>query len=66
MSSYDLTLVNDAHTTETMKLDNGMTIAAADVIEELNVAMTWLAYPGRTNGTACAEDVSFANPGGKQ
>jgi nicotinamidase-related amidase len=63
---YDLTLVNDAHTTETMKLDNGATIAAADVIEELNIAMTWLAYPGRTNGTACAEDVSFANPGGKQ
>ena len=63
---YDLTLVNDAHTTETMKLDNGVTIAAADVIEELNIAMTWLAYPGRKNGTARAEDVSFANPGGKQ
>ena len=63
---YDLTLVNDAHTTETMKLDNGVTIAAADVIEELNIAMTWLAYPGRKNGTACAEDVSFANPGRKQ
>ena len=63
---YDLTLVNDAHTTETMKLDNGVTIAAADVIEELNIAMTWLAYPGRKNGTARAEDVRFANPGGKQ
>ena len=63
---YDLTLVNDAHTTETMKLDNGVTIAAADVIEELNIAMTWLAYPGRKNGTARAEDVSFAKPGGKQ
>jgi nicotinamidase-related amidase len=63
---YDLTLVNDAHTTEAMKLDNGTIIAASDVIEELNIAMTWLAYPGRTNGTACAEDVSFANPGAKQ
>jgi len=63
---YDLTLVNDAHTTETMKLDNDVTIAAADVVEELNIAMTWLAYPGRKNGTARAEDVRFANPGGKQ
>jgi nicotinamidase-related amidase len=62
---YDITLVSDAHTTETMKLDNGVTIAAAAVIEELNIAMTWLTYPGRKNGTACAEDVSFANPGGK-
>ena len=63
---YDLTLVNDAHTTETMKLDNGVTIAASGVIEELNIAMTWLAYPGRKSGTARAEDVSFANPGGKR
>ena len=62
---YDLTLVSDAHTTESMKLDNGMTIAAGDIVEELNIAMTWLAYPGRKSGTACAEDVSFANPGGK-
>jgi len=43
-----------------------VTIAAADVVEELNIAMTWLAYPGRKNGTARAEDVRFANPGGKQ
>jgi nicotinamidase-related amidase len=63
---YDLTLVDDAHTTETMKLDNGVTIAAADVVEELNIAMTWLTYPGRKSGAVAAEDVSFANPGGKR
>jgi hypothetical protein len=27
--------------------------------------MTWLSYPGRRNGTATAEEVDFATPGGK-
>ena len=57
---YDLTLVSDAHTTETMKLESGVTIAAADVVQELNIAMTWLAYPGRRNTAATAADVRFA------
>jgi len=26
--------------------------------------MTWLSYPGRTNGIAAAEEVDFAVPGG--
>ena len=56
---YDLALVSDAHTTETMALEDGASIAAADVIRELNIAMTWLRYPGRRNVTATAEDVSF-------
>jgi len=60
---YDLTLVKDAHTTGTMKLDNGVAIEAANVVQELNIAMTWLSYPGRTNGTATAEEVQFATPG---
>lgn len=61
---YDLTLVKDAHTTETMELDGGTRIEAASVIQELNTAMTWLSYPGRTNGTAAAEVVNFTVPGG--
>lgn len=61
---YDLTLVKDAHTTSSMALEAGATIEAADIIRELNVAMTWLSYPGRTNGTAAAADVDFATPGG--
>jgi nicotinamidase-related amidase len=56
---YDLTLVSDAHTTETLALEGGVTIAAADVIRDLNIAMTWLRYPGRRNRTATAEDVAF-------
>ena len=61
---YDLTLVSDAHTTDTMALDDGTTIEAATVVRELNVAMTWLSYPGRTNGTATAEAVDFSAAAG--
>jgi hypothetical protein len=63
---YDLTLIKDAHTTGTMELDSGVRIEAAIAIQELNIAMTWLAYPGRENGTATAAEVNFGNPGGVQ
>lgn len=56
---YDLTLVKDAHTTDTMVLDNGQCIDAATVVQELNIALKWLSYPGRTNSTATAEEVAF-------
>jgi len=59
---YDLTLIKDAHTTETMELKNGTTIEAARLVDDLNIAMTWLTYPGRTNGTATAEEVDFVSP----
>jgi nicotinamidase-related amidase len=57
---YDLTLIKDAHTTGTMELDNGVVIEAANVIRELNIAMSWLSYPGRTNSTATVEELEFA------
>jgi nicotinamidase-related amidase len=56
---YDLTLIKDAHTTGTMDLGDGATIEAADIVRELNVAMTWLSYPGRANRTAAADEVDF-------
>jgi nicotinamidase-related amidase len=56
---YDLTLVKDAHTTGTIELDDGVRIEAADVVRELNIAMTWLSYPGRKNGVAVAAEVDF-------
>jgi nicotinamidase-related amidase len=61
---YDLTLIKDAHTTGTMELDDGVKIEAASVIHDLNIAMSWLSYPGRTNGTATAEAIDFTTPGG--
>lgn len=60
---YDLTLIRDAHTTETMELENGERIEAADIIQDLNITMSWLSYPGRKNSTAAAEEVDFAAAG---
>ncbi|OYT93894.1 MAG: cysteine hydrolase [Burkholderiales bacterium PBB3] len=57
---YDLTLVKDAHTTKTMDLENGEKLEAATLIQDLNIAMTWLSYPGRKNTTAKAAELVFA------
>lgn len=56
---YDLTLVKDAHTTETMELEDGTRIEAATLVNDLNIAMTYLSYPGRVNRTARAEEVDY-------
>ena len=61
---YDLTLIKDAHTTEPIEFADGTSIEAANIIRELNIAMTWLSYPDRTTGTASVEEVDFAVPGG--
>ena len=57
---YDLTLISNAHTTRTMELEGGAKVEATSFIADLNVAMTWLSYPGRRNGTAKAEEVDFS------
>lgn len=56
---YDLTLLSDAHTTGSGMLENGLKLEAECIVEELNIAMTWLSYPGRRNGVATAERVAF-------
>jgi nicotinamidase-related amidase len=56
---YDVTLLSDAHTTESMELAPGRTVEASSVIDELNVAMRWLSYPGRTNTAQASADVDF-------
>jgi nicotinamidase-related amidase len=61
---YDLTLVKDAHTTDSMDLPDGTRIEAASVVSELNIAMKWLSYPGRSNGAATAQEVRFDAPVG--
>jgi nicotinamidase-related amidase len=57
---YDLTLIKDAHTTETIELENGARIDAANIILELNIAMKWLSYPGRKNDIASVEEIDLS------
>lgn len=61
---YDLTLLKDAHTTESMEMQDGTCIPAEYIINELNIVMTWLTYPGRKCGTASIEEIDFNKPGG--
>lgn len=56
---YDLTLLKDAHTTETVEYEDGVTVEAADIIRELNTVMNWLNYPGRKSSTASVEAFDF-------
>jgi len=57
---YDVTLIKDAHTTDTMESENGIKIDAETVIEDLNVAMTWLTYPGRTNKAVSVKEIDLS------
>lgn len=57
---YDLTLLADAHTTESIELDDGSRIEAAGVVADLNLAMKWLRYPGRSNAIAKAREFDFS------
>jgi nicotinamidase-related amidase len=56
---YDLTLVEDAHTTDSIAREDGTVIEARSIVDDLNLAMTWLAYPGRTTRTAKADGLDF-------
>ena len=56
---YDLTLVKDGHTAIPMQLEDGTSVEAPHVIDDLNIAMRWLEYPGRTNRTVAAQALDF-------
>ena len=57
---YDLTLIEDAHTTGTIELENGTKIEAENIIDELNIVMKWVSYPGRINRSVSAVDLDFS------
>lgn len=57
---YDVTLLKDAHTTRTMMLEDGNALEAENVILDLNIAMSWLSYPGRSNHAVAVEDADFS------
>ena len=58
---YDVTLLEDAHTTRATELRGGRRIEAEGMVDDLNIAMQWLAYPGRRNATARAADMLFGS-----
>lgn len=59
---YNLTLVADGHTTGDMEMGEDRVIAARDLVDDLNIAMTWLTYPGRGTAATSVADLSFGAP----
>ncbi len=56
---YDLTLLSDAHMTRDMELEPGRLVTARSMIDDLNVVMRWLSYPGRTNAAVTVAEAVF-------
>lgn len=57
---YDLTLLADAHTTSDIDRGDGTVVEARGIVDDLNMVVTWLEYPGRRSQTAKAAEVAFA------
>lgn len=56
---FDVTLLSDAHTTQDMELEPGRVVEARSAVDDLNVAMRWLTYPGRSNAAVPAAEAAF-------
>lgn len=56
---YDLCLIGDAHTTESLDFGDGVVIEAKDIILELNTTIQWVEYPDRINETINAKEFEF-------
>ena len=56
---YDLTLVKDGHTTSSIARSNGSVVEAEGIVDDLNVAMTWVDYPGRRSQALQADELAF-------
>ena len=58
---YDVSLLSDAHTTQDMEIESGRIVEARSVIDDLNLAMRWLAYPGRSNEAVPVAEANFGS-----
>jgi nicotinamidase-related amidase len=57
---YDLTLLADAHTTSTIERRDGTAVEAQGIVDDLNLAMEHVNYPGRRSRAVATDDAVFA------
>lgn len=57
---FDVTLLSDAHMTRVMEVAPGRVVEARSMVDDLNTAMRWLSYPGRTNAAVPVAEASFS------
>lgn len=56
---YDLTLVSDAHSTESIEIREGFSVTAESMITDLNITFKWLAAPGVKTEVQKTQAVTF-------
>ena len=56
---YNLALVSDAHSTESLKLSDGKTVPAEAIVADLNAVLEWVSVPNVRTEVRKTEDVSF-------
>lgn len=56
---YDLALVSDAHSTESIKLDDGSVVPADAIVTDLNTVMRWIAAPDVHTEVETTADVAL-------
>ena len=56
---YHLTLVSDAHSTESLKLPDGKLVSAEAIVTELNAVIEWVSVPNVRTEVKTTQDVAF-------
>ena len=56
---YDLALVSDAHSTESLDFGGGKVIPAQMIVDELNVAFKWLSVPNVRTEVKKTSEITF-------
>jgi nicotinamidase-related amidase len=56
---YNLALVSDAHSTESMKLPDGTTVPAESIVADLNAVFEWVSVPNVRTEVKKTADVAF-------
>ena len=56
---YNLALVSDAHSTESLKLPEGKTVPAESIVADLNAVFEWVSVPNVRTEVRTTADVAF-------
>lgn len=56
---YNLALVSDAHSTESLKLPDGKTVLAESIVADLNAVFEWISVPNVRTEVRKTADVAF-------
>lgn len=56
---YNLALVSDAHSTESLKLPGGKTVAAESIVADLNAVFEWISVPSVRTEVKKTAEVAF-------